>query len=351
MKKTTVIFALSIFIVLVIVELIAANRIDHMMNKDMMSGVVSTIPTQLEKIGLEETEEVYSELLGRTLTKEEAIQENILNLQHSLAVYSSAYFADDIYLPDGKWFLSDDIITARLSTESKEKLYVSVDSPELVKAYNDYANQSYNVRTTDMKERVEKSAFYCVVLERFYLDGIRIIPEKASIYRIEKEMHQDEVEEYSVTLADSVDCETGNVDNLPCYELEAGQDTSSLTYLTKFKYMCASEQKEVSLMLGLISGQESTLTERREMLEKLVSGKHVSGKRDLIGIPEYHTTVIRQDSPYYGGEISIVLANRNVNYQIYKIFLIFVWIILVINIVITVILTGLRALIVHKRKR
>ncbi len=247
--------------------------------------------------------------------------------------------------------MSDDIITARLSTESKEKLYVSVDSPELVKAYNDYANQSYNVRTTDMKERVEKSAFYCVVLERFYLDGIRIIPEKASIYRIEKEMHQDEVEEYSVTLADSVDCETGNVDNLPCYELEAGQDTSSLTYLTKFKYMCASEQKEVSLMLGLISGQESTLTERREMLEKLVSGKHVSGKRDLIGIPEYYTTVIRQDSPYYGGEISIVLANRNVNYQIYKIFLIFVWIILVINIVITVILTGLRALIVHKRKR
>ncbi len=87
MKKTTVIFAMGIFIVLVIVELIAANRIDHMMNKDMMSGVVSTIPTQLEKIGLEETEEVYSELLGRTLTKEEAIQENILNLQHSHWLY------------------------------------------------------------------------------------------------------------------------------------------------------------------------------------------------------------------------------------------------------------------------
>ena len=348
MKKKTVIFALSTFIILVIVEMIVVNRIDHGRGEKEFDLVVS-IPKQLEKIGLEETEEVYSELLGRSLTKEEVRQENIINLQHSLTICSNVFYADDICLPDGSWILSDHVITARLYTESKEMLYVTVDSPELVKAYNAYADQSeYAVRTDWVEGRNIKNTFYYVVLERFYLDGLRVIPEKASIYRIDQEEYNTE-RKSSVTLADSLTCETGNVDNLPCYELEEGQDTSSLTYLTKFKYMCASEQKETSLMIGLVSGQESSLTERREVLEKLVSGKHVSGKRDLIGIPEYHTTVIRQDVPYYGGEVSIVLANRNVNYQIYKMFWIVGLILLIANVVITGILTGVRALIVRKK--
>ena len=182
--KKWLLIGVIVFVVLVAVELIAVCIVDSNMEKE--SFALNTLD---KVVSNEYAAEECSHIVKRELTADEIIQQKILQKKHSLMIYNNIGLAEDIVLPDGSWFLDKSPMIIRITdggSEERSTVYFTLENQEIMNRYLSYWKDNYYSYDKTPKEMVESYRYYQLVFDRFYLNDMTIIPQKVSIYKVER---------------------------------------------------------------------------------------------------------------------------------------------------------------------
>lgn len=341
-----------LFVLMLMIDTIIIRVIDkHEENDTFVVNIAERTLQNMDEV--EETTDVveYSEILGRNLTKEEEKEQRKLEAQRSLLIYNNIGLAEDFLLPDGTWLLDEDMIYIDLSVQTEDGTnYYNVfplDDTELLEKYRSYWEDSFYSYDKNTKVAVERYRYYQLVFDRFYLDGMTVLPEQVSIYRVERMPIGDE--EYpeitGYELMETLQFEVLDKEGLPCYELAMPLDENTVGDVS-YDYTCNGVEGYRVMRDCTLNGKFFSLEERKKLLQECLDETYKSRDRDLVGFSNYYYRKSTKDSDLLGGEVTILLCEQNIFYNMWQ----YAWKLVVLVVVLEAVVSlGIAAMIIAIR--
>lgn len=341
-----------LFVLMLMIDTIIIRVIDkHEENDTFVVNIAERTLQNMDEV--EETADVveYSEILGRNLTKEEEKEQRKLEAQRSLLIYNNIGLAEDFLLPDGTWLLDEDMIYIDLSVQTEDGTnYYNVfplDDTELLEKYRSYWEDSFYSYDKNTKVAVERYRYYQLVFDRFYLDGMTVLPEQVSIYRVERMPIGDE--EYpeitGCELMETLQFEVLDKEGLPCYELAMPLDENTVGDVS-YDYTCNGVEGYRVMRDCTLNGKFFSLEERKKLLQECLDETYKSRDRDLVGFSNYYYRKSTKDSDLLGGEVTILLCEQNIFYNMWQ----YAWKLVVLVVVLEAVVSlGIAAMIIAIR--
>ena len=319
--KRFLLISVVVFVVLLIIELIVVRIVDDRRGKNTVAmNTMKRIVKDIDVVEESTDSAEYSVILERMLTEEELKEQKILEAQKKMITYNNIGLAQDIVLPDGSFLLDEDGMYVYISvkTEGDAVCYhvFSMENEEILNRYRSYWGDSFYSYDKNTKEMEEKYRYYQLVLDRFYLDGMEVIPEQVSIYKVER-MPMDGEEYPEVTgfeLMETIRLADLNVEGLDCYELVTEIDSYTVTGLS-YDYTC-NGMGEYRVMKDItLNGKYFSLEERKELLTDFLDEKYELQDRDLIGVSKYYYQKNIYNSELLGGNVTTLVCESNILYN------------------------------------
>lgn len=323
-KASILITAIALVVILAI-ELGVLQIVDKKMGSDEVAmSVTRRMLEEMDKDSGSADEEPYSEILGRKLTADEEEYQRVLETQQKILIYNNMGLMQDFLLPDGTWFLDEDMICIRLSVDIGEERYInffSVENEEIINRYRACWEDSFYSYDKNVKEMVERYRYYQLVFDSFYMDGMMIVPEQVSIYKVECMPPVGSDNDYSqVTgfeLVDVLKYEVENVNGLDYYKLAGEINQNNVTGLS-YDYTCNGAGGYSVLRDCTLNGKFFSVEARKSMLASCAAETYEFQDRDLLGLPKYHVEKETYSGAWMGGNVTAVVCDQNILYNAYK---------------------------------
>jgi len=318
-------FGFITFVVILAIELSVVRIVDDRQEKNPFTlNIVQKMLDNMDVVHETADEVSYSGILGRDWTKEEENEQRELAAQSSLIMYNNIGLAEDFMLPDGNWFLDENMICLRLSMKTEDDTtyysYFSVENEQILNTYRDYWKDAFYSYNKNTKEMVERYRYYQLVFESFYLDDKKLIPERVSIYQVENILPEGSentsVDVTKLTLMDTMEFEVTKEDEWKHFEIVEEMDEYNITDLV-YDYTCNGSGDYSVLRECTLNGKFFSLEERKQLLEDGLNETYTSKKRDLVGLSNYYYRKAVKNSQMLGGEVTAVVCEQNIFYRVY----------------------------------
>lgn len=352
--KHLFLIATIVFVVILAIELCVLRIADKEMSSielltKVTQGIIEDMDAESESVGAER----YSEVLGRELTVDEEKRQRELEAQYKMLMYNNIGAAQDFLLPDGTWFLDEDTMCFRLSLDKDGEKYFhffALENEEIINRYRACWEDSFYSYDKNAKEMVERYRYYQLVFDSFYIDGITVIPEQVSIYKVESILPVGSDDAGSritgFALVDILKFEVQDTGELDYYELASEIDQYNVTDLS-YDYTCNGVEYSVNRDCTL-NGKMFSIESRKALLEDCVSETYALQDMDLVGLRKYHTNKEEYTCDLLGGEVTAVICDQNVLYNAYK----YLWIYLVFLLLVDVaVAIGISVIVIAIRER
>lgn len=322
--KKWLLFGIVTFVIILIIELGVIRIIDRKQEEQsLVLNVAQRIVDDLDQKNEVADEYGYSELFGRELTEKEQQEQRRLSVQQGMLIYNNTGMVFDFMLPDGNWFLEEDMVCVclRLKTEDEAyRNYFQVENEEILNMYRTCSKDSFYSYDKSTKEMVERYRYYQLVFESFYLDDNQLLPEKVSLYKVESMLPENStdsiIEVTDFDLVETMEFEVPNAEKLKRYEIAEKLDQYSITEVS-YPYT-HDGSGDCSVMSDCtLNGKGLSLKERQKLLEEGLNGTHDSRKRDLVGMSNYYYRTVTKNSQLLGGDVTAVVCEQNILYRAY----------------------------------
>lgn len=321
MVKHMLIIMGVLFALMIMIDTIVVRAIDkHEENDAFVLNVAEKILDNMDELSENADETQYSVILGRNRTIDEEETQRRYTAQRSLFMYNNIGLAQDFVLSDGTWLLDEDRIYIDLSLKTEDGVFdyniFLLEDQELLERYRSYWKDSFYSYEKSAKKMVERYRYYQLVFERFYLDDTRLIPQQVSIYRVER-MPIGDAEYPKITsceLMETVQYEFTNKEGLVYCELVTEIDADTVADLS-YDYTCDGKEGYRVKRDCTLNGKVFSLEERKKLLQECLDESYESRDRDLVGFSNYHYQKSTHDSDLLGGEVTILLCEQNILYN------------------------------------
>jgi len=266
--------------------------------------------------GLEENS--FSNILNRELTSDEINSQSELFSHNLNIILSNAGVILGEFLPDGKWRMDEDSICIDIMNEERERFIFRLNNTDVLNEYRKYTENSYYYY--DKWKMLERYKYYVMVLDSFYVDDIRLIPKKISIYEakcnFDEDMKPEDEDKVSVLLVDTIEFNDGNISGLDYYEIIEEIDSYSVD---EYRFQYTRNGKEgYSVGTAVFTEKINSVKERKEILEDCLNETYEFQERDLVGISKYYFAKEKYFSEYYNDYVTLVGCEDNIFYDTYK---------------------------------
>lgn len=348
-KNKIIIFAVVgtiLFAILLGVELYLVRVFDTKVGNERRTFMMRVMKSEVEdEYNSAFEEDSYSDILNRELTQEEINNRKELSITMSNILLSNIGMSLGIVLPDGNWLIDDDQLYIEIMNEERDHYIFTLDNADILNEYRKYTENSYY--HYDKWKMLEKYRYYVMVLESFYVDDIRLVPEKISIYEVECNLDDTKPEdEVNALLVDTIEFNIENVAGLDYYEIVDEIDGYSVDEV-RFNYACNGNEGYSAVPI-VLTEKVYSVEERREILEDCLNETYEFQKRDLVGISKYYFVKEKHFSKLYNDYVTLAGCEDNIFYDTYKHLWQYVLLILVMDMIAAY---GIAALIFVIKKR
>ncbi|MBE5941785.1 MAG: hypothetical protein E7264_04500 [Lachnospiraceae bacterium] len=317
-KYTAIIFAIAL-----VIELIAVQVIDYRLGHDsIIQNVAIKMVGDLDETKEDSEEKQYCGILDRELTKEEAEVFKIAQVRKSIVTYSNIGVVMDAAYGEDTLFLDEDVFYLTLRYTSGETRYTNVftlKNDEIMEKYRSYWKDKFYSFDKGFSGAVESYRYYQLVFDSFYLDDMTIVPERVSIYKVER-IPVDGTEYSEITnceLMETMDFDVTKEGHFLHYEIAQELDQWNIDSIG-YDYTCDgkegfSVQKDCTL-----NGKYFSLEERKALLAEILEEKHASQKRDLVGFSKYYYSNTEMDSVMLDGKVRVLTCESNILHDMWR---------------------------------
>ncbi len=328
-----------LFVLMLLMNALVVRIIDKRGENDtLLLNVGERILQDMDKEKDPAEVEKYSEILGRNLTQEEEQEQRKFTAQRSMLLYNNIGCAEDFVLPDGTWLLEEDMIYLDLAMKTEDDTLrygvFSLDDPKLLDRYRSYWKDAFYSYDKNAKGAVERYRYYQLVFDCFYLDGMTVLPEQVSIYKVERmPMYGEEYPEITACeLMETLEYEVSDKEGLACYELATVIDASTVANVS-YDYTCNGAEGYRVLKDCTLNGKYFSIEERRTLLQECLDETYESRDRDLVGFSNYYYRKRMKHSDLLGGEVTILLCEQNILHNMYR----YIWQLVVLVVVLEIV--------------
>ena len=322
--KKWLLFGIVTFVIILIIELVIIRIIDREQEEQsLVLNVAQLMVDDMDQKNEVTDDYVYSELFGRELTEKEQQEQRRLSVQQGMLIYNNTGMVFDFMLPDGNWFLEEDVICVclRLKTEDEAyRNYFQVENEEVLNLYRTCSKDSFYSYDKSTKEMVERYRYCQLVFDSFYLDDNQLLPEKVSIYKVESMLPENStnslIEVTGFELVETMEFEVPNAEKLKRYEIAEKLDQYSITEVS-YPYTCNGSGDYFVMSDCMWNGKGLSQKERQKLLVEGLNGTYDSRKRDLIGMSNYYYRTVTKNSQLLGGDVTAVVCEQNILYRAY----------------------------------
>ncbi len=317
-KYTAIIFAIAL-----VIELIAVQVIDYRFgHNSVIQNVAAKIVEDLDESEESSDAKQYSAILDRELTKEEEAIFRKAAACQSIITYSNIGVVMDVAYGDGNFLLDEDTFYLGLKDASDETRYrdtFTLKNDEIMEKYRSYWKDIFYTYDKDFNGAEESYRYYQLVFDSFYVDDMTIVPEKVSIYKVER-IPVGGAEYPEITnceLMETKEFDVTKEDHFLHYEIAQELDQWNVDSIV-YDYTCDgkegfSVQKDCTL-----NGKYFSLEERKALLAETLGEKHTSQKRDLVGFSKYYYSNEVIDSVMLGGSVNVLTCDSNIIYRMWR---------------------------------
>lgn len=322
-RKQFFLIAAIVFVIIVIIELCVVRIKDLQLKND--SSFWGSVRGRLsEEYETWERQNDYSVIIGRELSEDEKQQQIKLKMKQLLIAFNNGGVVSDYLLSDGTWFLDDeDEICIRISVDRDDKsdhVYFSLKNEEIMNRYRAVSEDSfYSLNEMRLGWCYR---YYQLVFDSFYLDGMTIIPEQVSIYRVESITSGDKVESLGeitgFECVDTLKLEVPDVKGLDYYKNVTEIDKDNPDRFV-YDYVCNGMEGYAIWNNDYVLNEETiSLKERRALLEDCLNETYAKQDRDLVGFSKMFFNKETATEDFWGGEVTAVCCEQNIFYNMYR---------------------------------
>ncbi len=332
--KRLLIYVAIIFVSLLVVELVVVRIWDYRAQKSSLGLNVAArnFDNMSEKIESADVAE-YAEIVGRELSSEELKQQKLAETHQSLLMYTNIGLAQDYIMPDGSWFVDEDTFFIRITLKKDDKTHYknmfTLQDPELLEKYRSYWKDNFYSYDKTWKEMKERYRYYQLVFDRFYIDGMTIVPEQVSIYKVERMPigNADYPEITNCEKMETIQFEVNDTEGLPCYEIKTQIEADNVTDI-KYDYSCNGAEGYSIFKDITLNGKIHSMEQRRMLLQEAMDEDYNSRKRDAVGMSNYYYVKSVRDNNILGNDVTVVACEQNILYQAYQ----YIWKLLLVGV-------------------
>lgn len=239
-----------------------------------------------------------------------------------LMMYTNLGEAYDVRLADGSWFMDENAIIISLSDQvdndsDKSTLYM-FHNDEIMADYRSYTSQSkhdYMIKSQGEGKKDDSFLYFELVIDEFYIDGEKMIPEKYTIYRLSDNVDGDgeflvsPVKNGELTLPEmNSEAKHFLIQDNPEYEISGNA-------INRYVYKEESGDDEYSGIITVFNERDYSIEERRNRMDEAFLGKSV--KKDLVGFKQFYNVTQPVSNELFGEGATIVASRRNVLFSTY----------------------------------
>ncbi len=311
-----------IFVIALLIELIAVRVIDYRLGHDsIIQNVAVKIVDDLDKVETDLYKEQYSGILNRKLTTEEDVAFKRARACQSIITYSNIGVVMDIAYGEGEFFLDEDTLYLELRDTSDETLYLdtfTLKNDEIMEKYRSYWKDIFYTFDKGFNGAEESYRYYQLVFDSFYVDDVTIVPEKVSIYKVER-IPVGGAEYPEITnceLMETMDFDVTKEEHFLHYEIAQELDRWNIDSIA-YDYTCDGKEGFSVRKDCTLNGKYFSIEEREALLAETLTDKHTSQKRDLVGFSKYYYSNEVIDSVMLEGSVNVLTCDSNIIYRMW----------------------------------
>ena len=299
---------------------------------------------------LENPESIFGtskDIFGVPYSESENREQNERKLKAGMIIYANADVVTDVALPDGGWLIGGDEMYMNLQDADENRTICEIDTSKILPFYRNYTQNNkyvtwepYGIKELIKNNSIEWKTHYVwyeLVIDKFYLEDRRVLPQKVSIYRKEGSGEDDD----EVVFQESVefDYPEKELDNLLLFSTEEELIPDEVGK-TVPRYQYTDQDGKYLLEGSMYLMTEHYYTEndvpsnsstdsrvgRKQLRDESVSDKKPGLIERLPGLRKSSNGHKELVSNYYGGAVKIVWGKNSYSYAVCK--LLWLWIVI-----------------------